>query len=38
MTHLSSRTVIWGIVALVVLVLVLYWLFNLGGTTNGTGL
>jgi hypothetical protein len=38
MTHLSSRTIIWGIVALVVLVLVIYSLFNLGGTTNGTGL
>jgi hypothetical protein len=38
MTTLSRRRIILSVVVLVLLLIVFYTLFNVGGTTNGTGL
>jgi hypothetical protein len=38
MTSLSRHPVTWSIVALLLFLVVLYTLFNVGGTMNGTGL
>jgi hypothetical protein len=37
MITLSKRRIIWSVVVLVSLLIVLYTLFNVGGTTSGIG-